>query len=320
LKHGGEHEMGIDVRFYYASLVAIFLFFLLGLLIGVGLSRQPAVERLAAHIEKQLRQYREEVNKQLQARDKLIRSLQDEIVSAQQKIKWQEQFLHTISPLFLKGLLRYRNVAIFVTAPENDEALLSELKRTLSSADADVRSVTRFRMTAWTSSSDTLSKLAEAFSIKPQADPNGLQTAYQKALLKKLASLVRFGDIDNQLKRFVHAGLVKLSGDYSHPIGGAVIISAIKGKRLKDEFEAIDLELANSLKMLGAKVVVCETSNAEESVVPMCQHIGVTTVDNAESAIGQICIAYALAGYQGNYGWKESARIRFPEMDIGGGR
>jgi hypothetical protein len=59
---------------------------------------------------------------------------------------------------------------------------------------------------------------------------------------------------------------------------GAVIISAIKGKRLKDEFEAIDLELANSLKMLGAKVVVCETSNAEESVVPMCQHIGVTTV------------------------------------------
>jgi uncharacterized protein YPO0396 len=79
--------MGIDVRFYYASLVAIFLFFLLGLLIGVGLSRQPAVERLAAHIEKQLRQYREEVNKQLQARDKLIRSLQDEIVSAQAKDK-----------------------------------------------------------------------------------------------------------------------------------------------------------------------------------------------------------------------------------------
>jgi len=308
---------GIDVRFYYASLVVILLFFLLGLLIGIGLSRQPAVERLAAHIEQQLRQYREEVNKQLQTRDRLIRSLQDKIVCEQQKIKWQEQFLHTISPMFLKGLLRYRNVAIFMTAPENDEAFLNELKRTLSSADANVRSVTRFRVTAWRSSPDVLSRLAEAFSIKPQADSDDLQTAYQKALLRKFASLVKFGDISNQLKRFVRAGLVKLSGDYSHPIGGVVIISAIKGKRLRDEFEAIDLELANSLRMLGAKVVVCETSHVEESIIPICQHIGVATVDNAESAIGQICIAYALAGYQGHYGWKETARIRFPEIRIG---
>lgn len=311
--------MGIDVRFYYASLVAIMVFFLIGLLIGIGLSRQPAVEKLAAHIERQLRQYREEVNKQLGERDRLIHSLQSKLAEVSQRITWQEQFLRAAAPLLLRGLLRYRNIAIIVTAPEGDAAFLKDIKSMLNAADGVVRSVTRVYKTAFDMPEDALMRLANNLSVQPEGkDTRDLVSSYRKALVVKLAWLIRFGDLDNQLRKYVHAGWVALSGDYSHPVGAVILVSGIKAARNEDEFEAVDLELAKALKATGAKVVVCETSEAEKSVVPICRYAALPTVDNAESAIGQICIVYALAGREGNYGWKETARERFPNLQLSG--
>ncbi|MCS7253001.1 MAG: copper transporter [Armatimonadota bacterium] len=309
--------MGIDVRFYYASLVAVLIFFLMGLLIGIGLSRQPAVEKLAAHIEKQLRQYREEVNKQLRAREQLIRSLQSELANMSQRMTWHEQFLRAAAPMLLSGVLQHRNIAVVVTAPESDIAFLNDLKLMLSAADGTVRSVTRIHRVAFTMSEDAIARLASKLSVQPAAGVHDLRSAYRKALIAKLAQLIRFGDQNDQLRKYVHGGWTTISGDYSHPVGAVIFISAVKALRDQSEFEAIDIELVRALKVLGAKVVVCETSGVEKSIVPVCRHVGVPTVDNAESAIGQICIVYALAGQEGNYGWKETARTRFPDLRLG---
>lgn len=307
--------MGVDVRFYYASLVAVMIFFLIGLLIGIGLSRQPAVEKLAAHIERQLRQYREEVNKQLNERDRLIHSLQSKLAEVNQRITWQEQFLRAAAPLLLRGLLRYRNIAIIVTAPEGDAEFLKDIRSMLNAADGVVRSVTRVHRTIFAMSEDALMRLANNLSVQlVEKGTHNLPSSYRKALIAKLAWLIRFGDRDNQLRKYVHAGWVTLSGDYSHPVGAVILVSGIKAARNEDEFEAVDLELAKALKATGARIVVCETSEAEKSVVPICHYATMPTVDNAESAIGQICIVYALAGQEGNYGWKETARERFPNL------
>ncbi len=313
----GERAMGMDVRFYYASLVAVLVFFLIGLLVGIGLSRQPAVEKLAAHIEKQLRQYREEVNKQLREKEQAMRSLQSKLAEVKQRVAWHEQFLHSAAPLLLRNVLQYRNIAIIVTAPEGYAAFLKDLELVLRAAGGVVRSVTKVHRTVFTMPEDAIVRLAGNLSVQPVAkDAHDLRSAYRRALIAKLAWLIKFGDQDDQLKKFAHGGWVTLSGDYSHPVGAVILISGIKAARDEDEFEAVDLELIKALKPFGAKIVICETSEVERSIVPACRYIGVPTVDNAESAIGQICIAYALAGHEGNYGWKETARERFPNLQL----
>lgn len=306
--------MGIDVRFYYASLVAILLFFIIGLLVGIGVSRQPAVEKLAANIERQLKQYREEVNKQLRLRDERIRSLQAELAGVRQKMTWQEQFLRNVAPRLLRGLLQYRNIAIIVTAPDEEAALINDIKPILKAADGTVRSVTRIRRTAFTMPEESLLRLAKELPIQPAKDAHDIGSGYRKALIRMLARLIESGDQNQQLKKFVRSGWVALSGDYLHPIGAAVLISSIRTARSEDEFKAVDLELARFLKGVGKRVVICETSYAESSFVPACHHAGFSTVDNIETTIGQMCLVYAIAGWEGNYGWKETASERFPNL------
>ncbi|HID08362.1 MAG TPA: hypothetical protein EYP10_14580, partial [Armatimonadetes bacterium] len=124
----GALNMGIDVRFYYASLIAVFIFFLIGLLIGIGLTRQPAVENLAAHIEEQLRRYRDEVNRELARRDEQIRTLRAELKNLEKQLGQQEQFVRNAAPILVHQQLSYRNVAIIITAPDEQIPFLDSLK------------------------------------------------------------------------------------------------------------------------------------------------------------------------------------------------
>ncbi len=77
--------------------------------------------------------------------------------------------------------------------------------------------------------------------------------------------------------------------------------------------EDVDFPLLAWLIKPDATVVGCESTQAASSYVSAWHKTGIATVDNADSAIGQVDLIYALNGENARFGTKEGAERLIPQ-------
>ncbi|MFA0761098.1 MAG: hypothetical protein HZLCBSQH_001202 [Candidatus Fervidibacterota bacterium] len=301
--------MGVDWRLYVATLVAVLIFFGLGILVGIGLTREPTAQRL----EGQIRRLEARLSEELRRRDERIRALEGELQATQQRWQDMQEWLTGALPLLTVRRLQFRNIAIIACAPDPDGTLIGRLQEALKGAGANVPFVLTLNPDAiQTADSTAWRRIAQKVGLV--AD-DATEATIKEAVWKRLALLVRYGDPTGQLNALVQMGWAKVAGSPSAPVGSVVLLSAFEQPRDEEQVQTVDLPLLRALKGVDIRTVACETAKVgEHSVVEILQTAGVATVDHADTPMGLLCIIAALTGHTDRYGLKNGARQMLPPV------
>ncbi len=289
--------MIVDIRYHIASLAAVFLALALGILIGTSMISSDAIneqqKKMIEGLEKEFAVLREEnkVNA-------------DALMQAQEVIANQQKFNERVLPLLVSGKLEGRKIAVIdVNYNKEHDGLLSALR----SAGADIQSVTVVNLGLLKDSS--LSKQTAGMLGKDNSNPD----EYLANLAKLLGETVTTGAHSDLIVFLDDTEIASVTGIYGHPLQDVILIG---GSHNKDENYAkiFDLNLIRSLQKAGCTVYGTEDSDVEISYMRHYQNARLTTVDNIDTAHGQLALIQAMNGYPGHYGIKETAESFLPPL------
>jgi hypothetical protein len=285
----------IDFRYHLVSIIAVFLALAVGLVVGSTALSGKAEEALTAAQHRALA-----VNASLtKERDQL-----------RQELAGDQAFASAASQRLLAGLLTGERV-VLIAAPGADSAVLSGLTTALRQAGATVTGQVSLT-TAFTTTSgqteDQLSQLAQSLATQAglllTPDPgNGL--AGQQAAAQVLAdSLVSGSDtLTNSssqkiLEGFSQGGFITVDSGAPAAAPAQLAVLVTPTVSPTQSASAVLVAFAQELKSAGSATVMAgvvssigagSVISAEDSAGPV-----VSTVDNADTEIGQIVVVQAL--------------------------
>jgi len=228
----------------------------------------------------------------------------DALMQAQEVIANQQKFNERVLPLLVSGKLEGRKIAVIdVNYNKEHDGLLSALR----SAGADIQSVTVVNLGLLKDSS--LSKQTAGMLGKDNSNPD----EYLANLAKLLGEAVTTGAHSDLIVFLDDTEIASVTGIYGHPLQDVILIG---GSHNKDENYAkiFDLNLIRSLQKAGCTVYGTEDSDVEISYMRHYQNARLTTVDNIDTAHGQLALIQAMNGYPGHYGIKETAESFLPPL------
>ncbi len=301
----------VDIRLYIGTLVAVLVFFGLGVLVGIGITREPRAEQLYQRIERQLQRYREEVSRELQRRDEQIKQLDAELANLRSVLRANEQFVDKVSSWLVQNQLQFRNIALFLSTPDADGELTMRVQSFLEKAGAKVPlKITLNPEAIFRADTFTWRKVAEGLGlIVSNVDDEGVKSG----VWKRIALLVRYGDPQNFWQTLSKADWVKVSGNTQTPMGSAVLIFAQQNQRDAEQIKTVDLSLLQALRSVGVRVVVVAPTHSKSEEMALYQTDELPTVDNIDTPLGLLSLVAALLGHYDHYGFGETARRPFPE-------
>jgi len=291
----------IDIRYHVYSLAAVFFALAVGVVFGTTFAKTaPSSEserRTILRYENAMRILKREIEKAAEG-----------AAQYQALARSNEEFCRALLPMVARGKLAWRNVAIIQTGDYDD--LTGSIKRTLELAGAQVVSVTTFnREFPVRDDRKILSVLAEC-----GVNAEGSVRKAREKLFRIIAGSVIAGTHSYILPKLESCGVARFTGSYDSQKKVRLIVlvggSASQAGNTADE---IDSRLIDALEPWGVTIVGCERSDAGSSYVPIWQKAGIATVDNADSAIGQIILLYALNGEKANFGIKDTADRLIPQ-------
>lgn len=288
----------IDERYHIYTIAAIFLALAVGIVIGISMARSPASHSAQSTI----RQYEKWMGR---LRTEIERAA-DEASEGKALASRYEEFCQAVMPIVTKDRLAWRSVAVVRTGDYSD--LAGTVKRALEMAGARVTTVTEisrnFPFEDDAKIQQVLANCGVWFSseeIKPRDKLWGIVTAaltqaQHKALLPKLEA----------------AGVAHFAGNYELPCKLVVIVGGSSTPE-KNWSRIVDSALLTQLDRPEIIVAACEGREAAGSYIPAWKEKGIATVDNVDSAIGQISLICALRGERANFGVKETADRFVPQ-------
>jgi hypothetical protein len=280
-----------DLRYHVASLAAVFLALIIGILVGVGIASQTTVE------ESERRVLEERISD-------LGRDLEESRAEADLLRRQQQagtSYIEESYPVVMNGRLRGVRVALLFIGPVR-QGLQNTVARTLE--DASGPQVVRMR--------------GLELPVDTQAMYSALPTDVESPTLDEIGrqlgrELLAGGDTPywDALERVI----VQDREGGNEPAVDAVVVAQTApidhapSRRLTT---AIYAGLAGS----GAPVVGVERTDEQRSVVAVYRARGISSVDSVDGAIGRVALAALLAGGEaGHYGLKETADAVVPPLE-----
>jgi len=242
-----------------------------------------------------------------------MRTLKGEILkasgSAAEKdveLKAREQYCRAIMPLAVHNKLHWHNVAIIQTG-DSDE-LTGTVKKTLETAGANVTSVVDISREFDFSNDSDIANMLASNGLSASAD----QKANKDKLFRMIADTICTGKYAHLVTALEKAGVATFNGDCNRPCKLVVLVGGTSSDEDKN-VQIVDSKLLARFAELGVTAVGCETSSSASSYIPIWHKFGIATVDNADCAMGQTCLIYALNGESANYGTRPTADRLFPK-------
>jgi hypothetical protein len=278
-----------DIRYHVASLAAVFIALIIGILVGVAISGSGFVEgRERDLLNRQIEEMRAERD---QARTQ-VDQLGDDQRAAQ-------SFVEHAYPAVMQGRLRGRKIAVLYVGAV-DPGVSSSVNRALADAGAG----TPFRV--------------RILKVPVSAEALDERIANQPALLPYLGD-EKIGELGRELgEELVKGGETPLwrslstelvteqEGPAGAPVDGVVVVRGAKPQ------QALTARFLNGLyrgvARAGAPAVGAERTGSDPSAVPAFRKSGLSSVDDVESGTGRLALALLLAGSsRGHYGLKPTA-------------
>ncbi len=302
----------VDTRLYIGTLVAVLVFFGLGVLVGIGITRQPTAEQLYQRIEQQLKRYREETAKELLKRDERLRQLEGELASLRHRLRVSDQFAEGLLPSFVRNRLQFRNIAFVLRTSDADGELVTQVRSWLQRAGANVP-------LQLTLSPDAIAQ-ADEMQWRKVAEALGLMTGQANAeavkigVWKRIALLLRYGDQQDTWRTLAKMGWLQVSGDPKTPVGSVVFVIGT-GDWGSEQVQAVDLPFLNALRNIGIRVVVVARTEVSDETFALYRTGDWGTVSHVETPLGVLSLVAALTERPDQYGLDGNARRPFPDLE-----
>jgi hypothetical protein len=279
------------------SLVAVFLALGLGIIIGISISDEGALDVSQENLVEDIRSD--------------IDKVQDEnnLLSEERAINLRYQV--TTFPFLVSGRLQGARIAVISSSNVGDE-VRNELAGAIQTAGGQVASTTV--LNSRFDSNEVIKRVKEQLRGYPRLAL--IEESTLAAIMGGQLAL-EVGAPNQPLAMSALQDLLveSANGDYSTPVDAVVLVTRSESED-NPLYTELEKELLLNMKNLDVVVVGGEPSDAPRSQVPMLNSVGVPSVDNLESRIGQLSMIYALAGERGAYGVKPTSDMLIPILRV----
>jgi hypothetical protein len=286
-----------DLRYHVASLAAVFLMLVVGILIGVGISGRGFVDDAERNnFEREIAGLKEDVD--------AAKATADDFERRQQAA---EEFVESAYPALAAERLDGKNVAILVLGPVDPS--VSAIERAVEE-DADGR-VSRMRALELPL---RLESVEAALSEKPE--------------LGGYVGDDQLGNLGRDLGRELAAGgetplwdalegeLVEVrEGGLAEPVDGVIVMRTAEPQ--SGESSRFLAGIYQGLGSAGVPVVGVEPTRVEQSAIPVFQRHRLSTVDGIDTPAGALAVLLVLADLDaaGDYGVRDTAHRILPPIE-----
>jgi hypothetical protein len=278
-----------DLRYHVASLTAVFVALVVGILVGVGLSGKGFVnDAERANLTRQIADLRRE-------RDAAQQSLE----SASRVKQALSDFADGAYPVVVPGRLKGQRVAVLFVGPIDRGVSFAVSNAVRDAGGAVVR--TR--------------------SIGVPVDVKAVQDALRRQpAFRQLAGREKLGQLGEVFATELATGgktplwdaldeiiVQEREGPAAPPADSVVVVRSAEAQRgaTKTFLAGVYTGLARS----GATAVGTEASGSGASAIPAFSLAGLSTVDSVDTSAGRLALVLLLAGAEpGSYGIRETAR------------
>jgi Copper transport outer membrane protein, MctB len=287
-----------DLRYHVASLAAVFLALIIGILVGVGIADRGLVDKFnRSLLEQRVASLRAQLNQ----------ASQRSAVSKREQAAAQS-YINQTYPVLVKNRLKGHRVAV-VFVGRVTGGLSSAIDGTLHDSGA-----VQIRLRALKVPVDD-----KQLDAKLSAQPAG-QDYVGKSRLEDLgnalgAELISGGD--TPLWNTLSDSLVEQqAGGGRQPVDGVIVARTAPPQR--DGTSRFLFGLYEGLNSGGVPAVGIEASDAASSAVPIFKSAGLSSVDDVDTPAGRLALALLLAGSpSGQYGFKRTADDALPPFARG---
>ena len=279
-----------DLRYHVASLAAVFLALIIGILVGVGISDRGLVDSTRTKL--------------LEGR---VASLQQQLDRSGRQSTDRERellagraFVNEAYPVLMRNRLRGKKVAV-VFVGSIDGGVRAAVTDALDAAGAGEQ----LRLRALKAPID-ISQVTAALAKEPAAAGlRGRQNV--EALGRALGQELMLGGETPLWNALTEAVVQQQDGGSNKtPADGVVVVRTAEPQR--GPTSRFLLGLYAGLASTSAPAVGAETTDAADSATKVFRQNGLSTVDDVDTPIGRLALALLLAGGpSGQYGVKDSA-------------
>jgi len=286
-----------DLRYHVASLAAVFLMLVVGILIGVGISGRGFVDDAERNnFEQEIAGLKEDVD--------AANATADDFERRQQAA---ENFVESAYPALAAMRLDGKNVAMLVLGPV--DSTVNAVERAVEE-DADGR-VSRMRALE-------LPLRLEAVEAALSEEPE----------LGGYVGDDQLGNLGRDLGRELAAGgetplwdaleseIVEVrEGDLAEPVDGVVVMRTAEPQVA--ESSRFLAGVYQGLGSAGVPVVGVEPARVEQSAIPVFQRYRLSTVDGVDTPVGALAMLLVLADPDaaGDYGVRDTADRILPPIE-----
>ena len=286
-----------DLRYHVASLAAVFLMLVVGILIGVGISGRGFVDDAE----------RNRFNARIADLEEKVDAANATAEDFERRQETAENFVESAYPALAATRLDQKNIAVLVLGPV--DPTVSAVEREVEE-DADGR-ISRMRALELPL---RLEAVEAALSKKPE--------------LGGYVGEEQLGNLGRDLGRELAAGgetplwdaleseLVEVrEGDLREPVDGVIVMRT--GEPQMGETSRFLAGLYQGLGSAGVPVVGVEPTRVEQSAIPVFQRYRLSTVDSVETPVGALAMLLVLADRDaaGDYGVSDTADRILPPIE-----
>jgi hypothetical protein len=275
-----------DLRYHVASLAAVFLALVIGILVGVGISG-PVDSEKTKLLEGEVANLQQ----------RLDRSASDSIATDREQ-QAARTFISETYPALVHNRLRGKQIAVVFVG-----SVVGGTRSAVSRALTDAGAV-QLRLRALKVPID-VHQVEEALAAQPAAD--GLVgKSHLESLGRALGEELVLGG-ETPLWNSVTDPLVEQrEGGGKAPADGVVLVRTVVPQRAATS--RFLLGLYSGLASAGAPAVGVEQTDAADSATAVFRESGLSTVDDVDTPVGRLALVLLLAGAPpGQYGVKDSA-------------
>jgi len=277
-----------DLRYHVASLAAVFIALIIGILVGVGIADRGL-------LDKGTRRLLEDRITVLQNR---LDNTSQRTAASDREQRAMQTYIKETYPVLVHNRLLGKHVAV-VFVGSVDTGALSDVERSLTDAGAQ-----ETRMRALKAPIDV-----RQVDARLAADADG-KSYVGKTKLESLGralgeELVSGGDTP-LYNALIPALVEKRSGGSKAPVDGVVVVRTVPPQRGRTS--RFLFGLYQGLSSPGLPAVGVEKTDTRPSAVDIFGKSGLSTVDDVDESAGKLGLVLLLAGAPtGHYGVKQSA-------------
>lgn len=292
----------IDLRYLALTLIGVFLALAIGLMTGSALGgpdkRDAAYEGLRDQFEL------------LRTENQRVQTENDAVL---RRISAHDQAIRELMPLAVRDRLPGSVVGVVVCGGLDERRFWGELETALRLAGAEIGPVAHVPDRLRSLSGEARQRFAAVWDADFSTD----ETHPFEAAGWLVTALSR-GDAAQRLEELCRQTGMTVRGDIRRPLRRILILTGAPNEERATAVAAgdvPDVRIVDAALSAGLRAVVAEPEASMPSAVDQPGRRGVPTVDNVDTAAGQLSVVLALAGADGRFGSKTGASRPIPSLE-----